>query len=104
MILSNGSHPRNVTSRENLPRIDYMEVNRDGVIGKLPGESDRIIHFGKGIRELALLRIDVFRSEVVTALTTANSGSAGKGDGDKREEGSENNGKAKNHRRKANKD
>ena len=88
MILSNGSHPRNVTSRENLPRIDYMEVNRDGVIGKLAGKSYRIIRSGKGIRELALLRIDIFRSEVVTALTTANLGSAGKGDGCKREEGS----------------
>lgn len=71
-----------------------MEVNRDRVIGKFPSEPHRTVHFGEGVRKIALLHTDVFWSEMVTTLTTPILGRAGKGKGGKREEDSENGGGA----------
>lgn len=74
-----------------------MEVNRDCVVGKIPGEPHGTIYFGEGIRKLALLREDVFRSELVSALPATVLGRAGEGYRDKREEDSESDGGGKNH-------
>ena len=92
-----GSNLRNVTLGELLSRIDYMEANRDGVIGKLPGEPHRTVRFGEGIHKIALLRIDVFGSGVITTLPAAISSRACRGDGDEREEDSEGDRETKHH-------
>jgi len=80
-----------------LPRIDHKEMNRNRVIGKAAGEPRRSTHPGEGIGELALLCLDFLGGELVTAFTTAIFGRASKGHGEKREEDSESDGKAKNH-------
>ena len=74
-----------------------MEVNWDRVVGKVAGDSRRGINVGESIRKLALLRVNFFEGELVTALATAVFGGAGKGNSNKREEDSESDRETKGH-------
>ena len=74
-----------------------MELNWDGVIGKRPSEPHSAIHPGESVHKIALFRIDVFGTDVITTLTATVFGRACKGDGDEREEDSEGDREAKNH-------
>lgn len=95
----NGRNLRNVTLREVLSGIDYMEVNRDGVTRKLPSEPYKTIDFGKSVRKLAFLRIYLFRGELITALTAAAFGSTGNRNRSEGEESGYGDGEVKNHAR-----
>ena len=90
------SSSRNVTLVEVLSGIDHMEVNRDCVVGEVV-VSLRKSGDGESVRELGLLRVDLFGGEAVTALAATVFGGASKGDGNKREEESESDGKVKDH-------
>ena len=46
-----------------------MESNWDGVIGKRPSEPHSAIHPGESVHKIALFRIDVFGTDVITTLT-----------------------------------
>jgi len=65
-----GSSLRDVALFECLSGRDHIEVNWDCVVGEFAGDPRQGISAFESVRELALLRSDLFGGKVVGALTT----------------------------------